>query len=116
LNRFATIKAFIAQDVGELNEDTGSSTASLALLIIWEWADGATGLVHWLTAARLANVLRCDWRTANKALQAIIKRGLLRVKEPKGKEVKTGINRRFPVYELRHVVREEGRSNEAPEV
>ena len=99
-DRFATHRRFVNDEVPRLKKATGSSSAGLALLMIWDWADGRTGHVKGLSVTRLADAMCVEENTARAALAAIVAAKLLKVIKP-GK---------VPVYELSHIMWEEPES------
>ncbi|VTU02449.1 unnamed protein product [Gemmataceae bacterium] len=93
IDRFGTLRRFIDVDVPKLTRETGSTSAGLALVIIWGLADGHTGKLFGLSVTRLAMKMGVDLKTARKALGTLVQRDYM---------VADGKPKRVPAYTLRH--------------
>ena len=93
LDRFGTHRVFCTEHVAGLTKKTRSTAAGLALLVVWDCANGKTGLVHGLSVTRLSKLMGTDPKTARSVLRVLVTNGFLRV-------AKAAV---VPVYELTHV-------------
>lgn len=83
IDRWKTLNGFVADDLAELTQESGSASAGLVWFVLFTKADGRTGRVR--AASRwLASATGLTRKTVIMALRSLIKDGLIERTDQKG--------------------------------
>jgi hypothetical protein len=94
LDRFGTHRLFVRDKLAGLTAGrNGSLAAAVVWFVLWDLANGRTGLVRGASVTRLARLGGMDRKTVQKAIRRLLKDGAIAVHSP-------GL---VPVYVLVHV-------------